>query len=180
MTFSLQTRSLWALGIALSLAASSLAGCDDEGDDAAPVEERDASVTETGTTPPDGGSAPDTGAPEAGGPDAEVATPVRCTKADFDANDHTQNGVDISFPNDATPAQYINSCSRVKVGQHVGFYGDFSLHPLEPSGGDSPSFVPALTNSGPSLEVNPTTAGVFGFQCRKHPAMMYGAVEVVP
>lgn len=108
-------------------------------------------------------------------------TAIRCTKADFDAHDHTgTNGVDITGPLVATPAQYNNNCARVKVGQHVGIYSQFSDHPIEPAGGTTPSFIPA-TSTGDALNLTaPATTGVYGFQCSSHPDTMWGAVEVVP
>ncbi len=135
-------------------------------------------------SPVDSGMSHEDAAPhDAGHVDAASDTDagVRCTKADFDAHDHTAtNGVDITFPLVATPEQYTNNCSRVKVGQHVGIYGDFISHPIEPKGGTTPSFIPSKS-TGDALNLNaPSTPGVFGFQCTNHPDMMFGAVEVVP
>lgn len=134
--------------------------------------------------PVDGSTPVDDAAPhDAGHVDATTETDagVRCTKADFDSHDHTTtNGVDITFPLVSTPEQYMNNCSRVKVGQHVGIYGDFISHPIEPKGGTTPSFIPAKSDGDALNLTAPSTPGVFGFQCTNHPDTMFGAVEVVP
>lgn len=112
--------------------------------------------------------------------ESDVATPkpVRCTDAELAANDFTTfPGVDISFFG-ASPAQYTNPCVTTKVGDTVTFASDFTMHPLEPAGGDTPSFIPA-TATGDTLAVVPTTPGTYGFQCSAHPGIMFGAVRVV-
>lgn len=129
-------------------------------------------------TATDSAIAADTSTPDSATADAATTKPVRCTDAELEAADFTKfPGVDISFFG-ASPGQYTNHCAKTKVGDTVTFASDFTMHPLEPSGGDSPSFIPA-TSTGSSVSVVPTTPGVYGFQCSAHPGIMFGAVKVV-
>ena len=111
---------------------------------------------------------------------ADVGSPVGCTQAELDAPtaDFTKfPGVDISFFG-SSPAQYTNHCAKTKVGDTVTFASDFTIHPLFPSGGNTPTFIVA-TNKGTSVEFVPTTAGVYGYECAAHPGVMFGAIKVV-
>ena len=142
--------------------------------------------TDSGTdspTTPDSGQ--DTG--------TDSAVPVKCTQTEFDApcgmqgGDCTaQNFIDIAFPTDATPKQYVNNCVKVKVGTDIDFAGDFTKHPLEPAGGDTPTPIPNQTTNPPNgtsgmpeLIIKMNTKGTYGFQCGFHPTVMYGAIQVV-
>ena len=116
--------------------------------------------------------------------DAPVQVPVKCTQAEFDdlsggdGGDFTKfPGVDVSFFG-AAPKQYVNHCAKTKVGDTVTFAGDFTLHPLAPLGGDTPSFIKA-TSTGSTAEFVPTTPGTYGFVCSAHPGIMFGAIQVV-
>jgi plastocyanin len=109
---------------------------------------------------------------------------VKCTQAEFDdtsggdGGDFTKfPGVDVSFF-DAAPKQYVNHCAKTKVGDTVTFAGDFTIHPLVPLGGDTPSFIKA-TSTGSTVEFVPTTPGTYGFACSAHPGIMFGAIQVV-
>ena len=122
-------------------------------------------------------------------PDTSTAVPVRCTQADFDkvagpgGGDFTAfPGADITFPTTAAPQQYTNHCVKVKVGSKVTFAGAFAMHPLEPSGGDTPTPIVAQSTDvdGGAVGVTFATKGTFGFECSFHPAFMFGAVQVVP
>ncbi len=145
---------------------------------------RDGSTTTT--TTPDAGRT-DLPAPDSG-TGAKVA--VRCTQADFDADnalgkggDYTKfGGADISFPLTAAPAQYNLPCVKVKVGSGITFFGNFQLHPLEPNGGDIPTPIPTQAAKTPmdTLTFNVPTAGTFGYQCSFHAGTMFGAIQVVP
>lgn len=185
--------------VSFVLAASAAAyACSSDSTTATPATTADSgtstdggTVAEGGTTPSDSGSVTDTGTVDTG-VDAGPA-PIACTEAELDApsadfrgtdaGGQGAGGADISFPNDDAPAQYVNRCVKIKVGQTVTFAGAFNKHPLQSFGGDSPSPIPALTNVTPdagALEVTFTTAGEFGFRCQFHPNFMRGAVKVVP
>lgn len=143
------------------------------------------SNTDSGTVTPEGGGT------DSAKPDTSTPAPgqIRCTQADFDqtagagGGDFTAfPGADISFPTDATPAQYINHCVKVKVGSQITFAGSFSKHPLQPSGGDTPTPITAQSadTDGGAVTFTVTTPGKFGFECNFHPDTMFGAVQVVP
>jgi plastocyanin len=149
------------------------------GPDATP----DSAVAEAG---PDGAT-PDAG-PDADAAPASNGTP--CTQVDFDAVcgptggdcSATTTQVDVTFPTDAIPEQYAKHCVKVKVGTDIGFTGDFVFHPLEPHGGDTPTPIPTQTDNPDSgtLLVTMNAAGTYGFRCSVHPAVMWGAIQVVP
>lgn len=161
-----------ALAIPLCLSAcSSTTAASDAGTDAGATEDArpssDASTTSDTSAPLDATPTPDAG-----------TRPVRCTDAELEAADFTKfGGVDVSFFG-ASPGQYTNHCAKTKVGDTVTFASDFTMHPLVPNGGDSPSFIPA-TNTGATVEAIPTKPGVYGFECSAHPGLMFGAIKVV-
>lgn len=170
------------LGLA-SIAALPLAFYACAGDDPAapgPKPLSDAAIPETA---PADTSPADTGAVEAG------VVVKGCAQADFDAppsangGDFTaQAGVEITFPTGAAPAQYTNSCAKVKAGSVVTFKGSFFNHPLEPSEGDAPSPI-TLQSTDPdsgSIAVTMPTKGTYGYDCMFHPSLMFGAIQVVP
>lgn len=137
----------------------------------------------------DDGGGPGGSDRDAGGDANLPTTSVRCTQAEFDhvadpavGGDYTaDDSVTITFPLESKPAQYTNRCIKVKVGAEVTFTGDFSRHPLEPSGGDTPTPIPNRPSvpTG-SLSLTMSDAGTFGFECGMHPTIMFGAVQVVP
>lgn len=63
----------------------------------------------------------------------------------------------------------------VKKGQTIAFEGDFTVHPLVASGGDTPN---PFTSVPPTGKVTFSAVGTFGFVCSTH-ASMTGAIEVV-
>jgi plastocyanin len=147
----------------------------------------DGGLAEAGdaTTPLDAAS---DGAPADAGEDASVNG---CTPADFAANDHTAAGDPrvIQAPNDATPAQFLPRCMRVKVNQTVTWQGDLADHPISytitaRAGGDAgdagSTFVQGLPDGAPTQ--NTGTMGqpaTIAFRCDNHPSVMFGAVDVV-
>lgn len=182
--------------VSFVLAASAAAyACSSDDTTATPATTADAGsdaggAADTGTAA-DSGNVTDAGTVDTGIDAGPV--PIACTEAELDAptadfrgtdaGGQGAGGADISFPNDDAPAQYVNRCVKIKVGQTVTFAGAFAKHPLQAFGGDSPSPIPALTNVTPDagvLEVTFTTAGEFGFRCNFHPNFMRGAVKVVP
>ena len=114
--------------------------------------------------------------------DQGTKVPVRCTQAELDAADKTgAMAVQITFPTNAGPMQYTNNCIKVKAGTtKVTFTGSFQSHPLEPNGGDTPTQIPTLQQTGTTLDITFTTAGTFGYECNFHPGVMFGAIQVVP
>lgn len=136
----------------------------------------------------DGGGQP--GTADSGQVDMGYVSGVRCTQAELDqpigpgGGDFTAvNAVEITFPSDSAPAQYTNRCVKVTVGTTVTFRGNFASHPLEPSGGDTPTPIPSQTmdkDDGGGLDVTMTSEGTYGFECAFHPTLMFGAIEVVP
>jgi plastocyanin len=125
--------------------------------------------------------------PEASSETGATTPPVRCTPSELDATpgpmggDNTSSAdVEITFPQGPGPDQYTQHCIKVRLGARVTFTGSFQNHPLEPNGGDVPSPIPARTQAGTSLAVVFATAGTFGFECSFHPAVMFGAIQVVP
>lgn len=179
---------LGSLALFVVVAVAPLYACnddDDDFDDTTPVGRND----DSGTSSPDGGATPtpDSGAtPPDAAPDAPSGPAIRCTQADFDktagagGGDFTGfPGADISFPTTASPAQYTNRCVKVKVGSDITFAGDFSLHPLEPAGGDTPTPI-VTTSTGTTLTFKVMAAGTYGYQCEFHPGSMNGAIQVVP
>lgn len=176
MTFFSARLAFFALPVALAIplglsACSSTPAPSGAGVDAGPTEDARPSG--------DAATSGDTSVPVDAAPTPDAATtPVRCTDAELEAADFTKfGGVDVSFFG-TSPGQYTNHCAKTKVGDTVTFASDFTMHPLVPSGGDAPSFIPA-TNTGTSLEAIPTQPGVYGFQCSAHPGIMFGAIKVV-
>ncbi len=132
---------------------------------------------------------------DAGASDAPVDTgpePINgCTPADFAANDHTAEADSriIQAPIDKTATQFSPHCMRVKVDQLVTWQGDLADHPLhfvldaDGSGPDAGSFTGTLGAPDGSPDIDTMIAhqpGSIAFTCSDHPAIMFGAVQVVP
>jgi hypothetical protein len=145
-----------------------------------------------GPKPLSDAAVPETSPVDTGADAADSSTGVvvgGCSQKDFDAPAGANGGdltaaatVEITFPSGAAPAQYTNRCVKVKVGSTVTFKGSFFNHPLQPSGGDTPSPI-VLQNSEPdggALAIPMPTKGTFGFDCVFHPSLMFGAIQVVP
>lgn len=86
--------------------------------------------------------------------------------------DRTAPSASRTLPWDAAIAVSPERCLKIRVDQEVVFDGDFDAHPIESSGGDSPS--PFSTT--PLAFARP---GVFGYACTVH-SEMTGAIWVVP
>jgi plastocyanin len=72
-------------------------------------------------------------------------------------------------------------CLRIKQGQSVTWVPElgFSAHPLEADLGDSPTPI-MLINTGTTATVAFPNVGIYGYHCANHPAVMKGAIRVVP
>lgn len=123
--------------------------------------------------------------------DAGPAAINGCTPADFAANDHTAPADSriIQVLNDMTPAQFSPHCMRVKVDQLVTWQGNLADHPLDfvlgtdGAGPDAGSFTATVGAPDGSPDINTVIAhqpGSIAFKCSNHPAIMFGAVQVVP
>jgi len=121
-------------------------------------------------------------------PADQAALPVRCNAAELSAaagdaggdNTGTATPIEVGFPTKVGSDQYTNHCLKVKVGAVVTFKGNFTFHPLRPNGGNVPTPIPTLTNSGDSLPVTLAKAGTYGYECALHAGTMFGAIEAVP
>ena len=121
----------------------------------------------------------------------DAAPPNGCSAADFAANDHTPDNDAriIQGPIDATAAQYAPHCMRIKVGQNVTWKSDFTHHPLnvtyvaDRDASADASTVVVIGGPDGSNDIETVTPGQTGrllFACDAHPAVMFGAVEIVP
>ena len=175
----------FSYSLALSLTVCAVfVGCSSDGTTTTDGGASDASTPVDANSPVSDSGADSSPPPKDATADAPVQVPVKCTQAEFDdltgadGGDFTKfPGVDVSFF-DAAPKQFVNHCAKTKVGDTVTFAGDFTIHPLAPLGGDTPSFIKA-TSTGSTAEFVPTTPGTYGFVCSAHPGIMFGAIQVV-
>jgi plastocyanin len=101
--------------------------------------------------------------------------------------DHT-NDADVRLTWDLTIRMNPDRCTIIRAGSTVRWSGNFDVHPLEPFGGDVPNPIPnsvgadsGLPDGGaPTIVVAFPEAGTFGYNCENHPAIMSGAITVVP
>ncbi len=134
--------------------------------------------TDTSVTPTDAGgdhveSTPDTGVDS--GPQRKT-----CTDAELAAATLATNGSDISFFTagvDGGALRYDNNCVRIPQGKEVGWYGDFTMHPLA-NNDESGSPIPSVTTGNDSGRIVFPNKGKFSFHCTQHPTTMYGTVQV--
>jgi plastocyanin len=66
-------------------------------------------------------------------------------------------------------------CMQVRTGQTVLWVGDFSTHPLGVPDNDTSN--PIFFHNNGSVTFN--AAGTFGYECKAHPTIMFGAIKVV-
>jgi plastocyanin len=111
-----------------------------------------------------GSTAPDTGAGDGG------VTLNNCT-AFIDA---TAAGASRKIVWDLTVASSPTRCMTVGKGQTIAFEGDFVMHPLVASGGDTPNPFASVPDTG---KVTFTATGTFGFICSVH-SNMTGVIRV--
>lgn len=182
------------LFLAAAVVASGVYACSDDDTAATPAPGADGGP-DSGTSGTDGAVTDANQTSDSniadGGVDANVPAPCSESDLDLPSNDFRGTdaggqgigGADVSFPFNDSPAQYVNRCVKIKVGQQITFAGSFSSHPLAAYGGDTPSPIPALTNAdqdGGALVVVFNAAGTFGYRCDIHRTLMTGAVKVVP
>lgn len=105
------------------------------------------------------------------GADGAAAPVNSCTTFE----DRTAGGASRTLTWDFAIGTAPERCITIKKGQDVTFSGDFTMHPLESSGGDTPNPIGGHDANG---KVSFTAAGTFGFICGFHPAMT-GAIKVV-
>jgi len=134
--------------------------------------------SEASVTPTDAGSDHVESTPDAGidsGPQFKT-----CTDAELAAATLATNGSDVSFFTagiDGGALKYDNNCVRIPQGKDVGWYGDFTMHPLA-SNGEPGSPVPSVTTGNDSGRVVFPNKGKFSFHCTAHPTTMFGTVQV--
>ena len=133
---------------------------------------------ETSVTPADAGTDHVESTPEAG-VDSSVQFKT-CTDAELAAATLATNGSDISFFTagvDGGALKYVNNCVRIPQGKGVGWYGDFTMHPLA-NNGEPGSPIPSVATGNDSGRIVFPTKGKFSFHCTQHPSTMYGTVQV--
>jgi plastocyanin len=134
--------------------------------------------SEASVTPTDAGGDRVEPTPEAGvdsGPQFKA-----CTDAALAAATLATNGSDISFFTagiDGGALEYSNNCVRIPQGKDVGWYGDFTMHPLA-SNGEPGSPIPSVTSGNDSGRITFPNKGKFSFHCTAHPTTMFGTVQV--
>ena len=138
------------------------------------------STSSPGSSSSDAGSS-DVAPSDAGHDDRPVTTGNECTATELAAATLATNGADISFRGagvDGGALAYTNNCVRIPQGKDVGWYGDFTLHPMA-NNGDPSSPIPSLIWSGnDSGRITFPNKGKFSFHCTNHPSAMYGTVQV--
>jgi plastocyanin len=100
-----------------------------------------------------------------------------CTDAELAAAPLATNGSDVSFFIDGGALEYTNNCVRIPQGKDVGWYGDFTIHPLA-NNGEPGSPIPSVTTGNDSGRIAFPNKGKFSFHCTAHPSTMYGTVLV--
>ncbi len=86
-------------------------------------------------------------------------------------------GMTVTGPSGDNPSQYTPNCIQIAKGGMVTWNADFTVHPLQPSGGNTPTPI-MLTSSGTTVSFTFPNTGTYGFECQAHPSIMFGAVEV--
>lgn len=122
----------------------------------------------------DGSSSADAGA------DASTSAYKECTTAELMAQPVAAMGADVSFFNagvDGGALAYVNNCVRIPVGKDVGWYGDFTMHPLE-NNGEPGTPIPNVSTGNDSGRITFSAAGKYSFHCTFHASTMYGTVLV--
>ena len=164
---------------AIALSLPFALGCSSADDVAVP--EKDAGVAkdsavvvvpDSGTT--DATTLPDSSGPVDSGAEAEASVvdsgpaPVNgCKPGDFVA----ASAISWTF-------MVVPACVSIKAGSSVTWNGNFVTHPLAAFNGDMPSPI-VTTTAGMTYTAKFQKAGVYGFHCLQHPAML-GAVRVMP
>lgn len=150
-------------------------GCSDDDHSSHPP--ADTGSTPADTASGDTGTPTDTGAADAPMEAAAFSVVNECEQADYvDATmDEALRKLD---PWDASAGK---KCFKIKTTQSFTWKptGGFSIHPLEPEGGDTPTPI-TLVSSGTTKTIAFPNSGVFGYRCANHPSLMFGAIWVTP
>lgn len=134
----------------------------------------DEDTPDTGGEADAGGGGQDSGgAVDSGG--GETVT-TRC--GDSFTDETASASVTITFPETSSVEQYAPNCIRVKKGTEITWEGSFANHPLDAAEGDSNTPITKVT-SGTSRAFTFNGTGTFGYECTFHPAVMFGAIQVV-
>ena len=105
---------------------------------------------------------------------------MTCTDAELAAATLATNGSDINFFTagvDGGALVYDNHCVRIPQGKTVGWYGDFTTHPLA-NNGEPGSPIPSVTTGSDSGNIVFPSKGKFSFHCTSHSTTMFGTVQV--
>lgn len=168
---------LASVSVALCLSGVLACSSDSTSTTDGPDASSDAS-SDTSVTPTDAGSDHVESTPDAGvdsGPQFKT-----CTDAELAAATLATNGSDISFFTagvDGGALKYDNNCVRIPQGKDVGWYGDFTMHPLA-NNGEPGSPIASVTTGNDSGRIVFPNKGKFSFHCTAHPSTMYGTVQV--
>ena len=115
-----------------------------------------------------------------------------CAAADFADADYTapdasrvvyfsDSGL-VFNPDSGALIQYTPQCMTIKVGESVGWVGNFGFHNLGPNDNNDANPIPnGVDDAGPdgAFWVTFGEAGAFGYQCQQH-SQMHGAINVTP
>lgn len=177
-------RSFVVAAAVTALALVLAAGCGDSsgtphGDTTQPSEDS-GTPPKDGTTPPkDGPDAPDGGAGDTGAPGSACASAFAGCTTFVDMT--SASVVDIAFGG-AKGNVYDPKCIRVRVGQSVGFTGNFDMHPLLQACGPVPGILDKSFATYTYMRSFPKP-GIYGYYCTNHGSAdgnaMAGAIEVV-
>lgn len=126
----------------------------------------------SGGTSATGGSSGNTGGTTGGSPGVDTVNGC------VDFVDRSALDADRAISWNFDVASDIERCLTIRAGQQVRWTGNFSMHPLQGNGGDSPNPIgePA---GGDTLDVTFSTSGMFGYICDQH-VEMRGAIQVLP
>jgi plastocyanin len=165
-----------ASAIALGATASVATGCSSSSTTATNTG-TDSGVT-THPATDDSGATGDTDSGSTGDQDSGTVADGGFNGCTSYVDDTAKTEVDITW---GLPYTAPDKCAKIKVGTVVKYTGDFSAHPLEKAGGDSPSPYDTIPSpDAGSISITFPNAGTFGYNCMNHMEIMVGAFVVVP
>lgn len=172
------------MGVGLFAVGSALGACSDEDPKSSSTSSSSTSSSgSSGSTSSSSGSSGSSGSTSSssGTSGSEAGAVINaCTTF----VDRSATGADRSLPwGQLTGFDIANKperCMQIKVGQSVSYgpgdAGDFTAHPLNAKGGDTPNPFQSTITGG---VVTFPKAGTFGYSCGLH-GQMTGAIKVVP